>query len=197
MDNYYEFAEEDQNPAQTAIENSMPPEIQARSQFDEMSEFIIRSVCRENDLNNITYLNLFNNKIKKINGMGGLYNLKTLILSFNEIEEIEQLERCQNLIKLDLHNNFIRQIKNLEGKEKLTFLDLTHNWISDWTQIEHIKSNVTNLKELGLKCNPISTKKTYRAQIFTKLNNLSKLDGSSISEKDQDLVDNEMKTLSI
>jgi hypothetical protein len=27
MDNYYEFAEEDQNPAQTAIENSMPPEI--------------------------------------------------------------------------------------------------------------------------------------------------------------------------
>ena len=31
MDNYYEFAEDDQNTAQAAIENSMPPDIPQRS----------------------------------------------------------------------------------------------------------------------------------------------------------------------
>lgn len=53
-----------------------------------MSEYVIRQITRESDLNNITYLNLFNNRIKVMEGMGGLYNLKTLILSFNQIEEI-------------------------------------------------------------------------------------------------------------
>jgi Leucine-rich repeat (LRR) protein len=132
MENYYEFVEDDQNSAQAAIENSMPPDIPARSQLEEMTEVLIKNLCRESNSNNITYINLFNNKIKKITGLSTMANLKTLVLSFNEIEEIEGLENCQNLTKLDLHNNFIRQIKNLDNKEKITYLDLTHNWINDW-----------------------------------------------------------------
>jgi len=126
-----------------------------------------------------------------------LVNVKTLILSFNEIEEIEGLDNCGNLLKLDLHNNLIRQIKNLEGKEKMSHLDLTYNWITDWYQIEHIKSNCPNLKELGMRCNPLASKKSYRAQIFTKLNYLQKLDGFSFSDKDKERVNDEMKVISI
>ena len=122
--------------------------------------------------------------------------LKTLILSFNEIEEIEGLEACTNLTKLDLHNNFIRHIKNLEGKEKITYLDLTHNWINDWSQLEHIRSHLQNLKDLGLRCNPIATKKNYRSMIYSKLSYLNKLDGYSFSEKDKEHVNDDMKTLS-
>ena len=106
-----------------------------------------------------------------------MHNLKTLILSFNEIEDIEGLEACTSLSKLDLHNNFIRVIRNLEGKDKITYLDLTHNWIADWAQVEHIRVNCPNLKDLGMRCNPIATKKSYRAQMFTKLSYLNKLDG--------------------
>ena len=54
------------------------------------------------------YLNLFNNKIKKIEFMQSLPNLLTLILSFNEIEEIEGLSANTKLRKLDLNHNFIR-----------------------------------------------------------------------------------------
>lgn len=108
MDNYYEFVEDDQNSAQAAIENSMPPDIPVRSQLEEMNESIIKSISRENNFSNITFVNLLHNKFKKINGLSELVNLKLLILSFNEIEEIEGLEKCVNLIKLDLHNNFIR-----------------------------------------------------------------------------------------
>jgi hypothetical protein len=66
MENYYEFVEDDPNSAKATVEDSMPPEIPIRSQFEEMSEHIIKNMCRENNMSNITYLNLFNNKIKKI-----------------------------------------------------------------------------------------------------------------------------------
>ena len=162
MENYYEFVEDDQNSAQAAIENSMPPDIPLRSQLEDMNEQILVNICREPNVKNITYINLFNNKIKKISGLNNLSNLKTLILSFNEIEEMEGLENCNNLVKLDLHNNFIRHIKNLDGKDKITYLDLTHNWIADWLQVEHIRLHLSNLKELGMRCNPLSTKSNYR-----------------------------------
>lgn len=67
----------------------MPPEILIRSQVEEISERIITSLCRDTNFENILYLNLFDNKIKKMKGLSQLVNLKTLILSFNEIEEIE------------------------------------------------------------------------------------------------------------
>jgi len=91
-------------------------------------------------------------------GFTNLYNVKTIILSFNEIEEIEGLENCEQLTKLDLHNNLIHRIKNLEGKDKLVNLDLTYNWITDWFSIEHVKSHLPNLKEFGMRCNPIASK---------------------------------------
>lgn len=69
MENYYEFVEDDPNSAKATVEDSMPPEIPIRSQFEEISEHIIKNMCRENNMSNITYLNLFNNKIKKIQNL--------------------------------------------------------------------------------------------------------------------------------
>ena len=79
----------------------------------------------------------------------------------------------------------------------MVHLDLTYNWITDWYQIEHVKSHCPNLKELGMRCNPLASKKSYRAQIFTKLNYLQKLDGFSFSDKDKERVNDEMKVISI
>ena len=60
-----------------------------------------------------------------------------------------------------------------------------------------MKSHCPNLKELGMRCNPLASKKSYRAQIFTKLNYLQKLDGFSFSDKDKERVNDEMKVISI
>ena len=49
----------------TAVEDSMPPEIPTRSQFSEITIDIIKNISREFNLSNITYLNLFNNNLKK------------------------------------------------------------------------------------------------------------------------------------
>lgn len=105
MDNAFEFSEDS---GAAAVENSMPPEIPMRSQLDTITGDLISRVSRETDMSRIVYLNLFNNKIKKIVCMQTLPNLLTLILSFNEIEEIEGLNENTKLRKLDLNHNFIR-----------------------------------------------------------------------------------------
>lgn len=61
-------------------------------------------------MSKIVYINLFNNKIKKIEHLKQLPNLETLILAFNEIDLIEGLDYNYNLRKLDLGHNFIRAI---------------------------------------------------------------------------------------
>ena len=50
MENQFEFAEDDQNSGQAAIENSMPPDICLRSQIDEMNESLLKNICRENNV---------------------------------------------------------------------------------------------------------------------------------------------------
>lgn len=65
-------------------------------------------MSRQNDLTKIVYLNLFNNKIKRITNLDILPNLATLILSFNEIENIEGLNNNLQLKRLELNHNFIR-----------------------------------------------------------------------------------------
>ena len=74
LDNNYEFVDNDKT-GQAAVENAMPPEIPMRSQLDHIEESLITNICRENDLSKIIYLNLFNNKIRKIECLDSLVNL--------------------------------------------------------------------------------------------------------------------------
>ena len=171
MNNRYEF-QEDEKSGQAAVENSMPPEIPMRSQIESITEPIVINISRERDLTKIVYLNLFNNKIKKIENLDGLVNLQTLILSFNEIEEIEGISKNTSLIKLDLNHNFIRFIRNLESLGTLTHLDLRHNWIADISCLDKIEQHCKALTDLSLKCNPMSSKKNYRMLVFSKMQSL-------------------------
>ena len=69
-----------ENNPKAVVEENMPPDIPLRTQLDVMEEKIIKNLCKENNLQNITYLNLFNNKIKKINGLSNLTKLKIPII---------------------------------------------------------------------------------------------------------------------
>lgn len=128
MENNYEFVQ-DEKTGTDALENVMPPEIPLRSQFNLISEHLISNISRQPDFTCITYLNLFNNCIRRIEALDELINLQTLILSFNQIESIQGLTTQKFLVRLDLNHNFIRVVENLESQESLEFLDLRHNWI--------------------------------------------------------------------
>ena len=47
VNNNFKFPDED--TAQNAVENSMPPDIPARSKIDQITTFIIKNVSKEND----------------------------------------------------------------------------------------------------------------------------------------------------
>ena len=169
----------------------MPPEIPIRSKIDEITEFIVQNVSREKDYSSIVYLNLFSNRIKKMKCLEKLVNLNTLVLSFNEVEQVDGLGEMKALKRLDLNHNFIRKIENLEQKPLMAHLNLTNNWIADIAQIEHLRVNCQGLRELSLKCNPLSAKKSYRATVWQRLQGLIKLDGIAITDKDKERVKNE------
>jgi len=65
MENNNEFLEKE-NEGNSALDNALPPEIPLRSQFNQISEHLIVNISRQRDFGAITYLNLFNNCIRKI-----------------------------------------------------------------------------------------------------------------------------------
>ena len=81
---------------------------------------------------------LFNNKIKKIQGLKKLTLLRVLWLNNNQIEKIEGLEaQSQSLVKLWINNNKISDESDLSylGKtlKKLGWLDINENPLCEST----------------------------------------------------------------
>lgn len=147
--------------------------------FDEM-----KSICRENQLGYVKYCNLFNNNLKEMNFLEEFTNLQTLVLSFNEIKVISGLDQLTQLTRLDLNHNFISKIEALDSLKSLKSLNIANNWISDFNDIEYLASTTTSLEELHLKCNPISSNKNFRAQIFRTMSFLARLDGVPKTPRD-------------
>ena len=169
------------------MEDSLPPEIPLRSQMTLLSESIVINLSCQTDLTKITYLNLFNNCIRKIEALEGLINLEILILSFNQIQEIKGLSKNENLVRLEINNNFIRKIEDsLNAQTKLTRLNLAHNWIQEISQVQNLVRSCPKLKDLNLKGNPIANLRQYRVQVFGTLSQLETLDGVSQQKSDRE-----------
>ena len=94
-----------------------------------------------------------------------------------------------------MNHNYLRKIEGLECKSFLQLLNLKNNWIQDINNLDHLRAQCTSLRELSLKCNPISAKKSYRASVFSKLSSLLKLDDIAITDKDKDRVKNDFIVL--
>jgi hypothetical protein len=114
-------------------------------------------------------------RLKDLQGLEKLVNLKELRLEEHRIERIECLENLVDLEVLNLGYNKIVEIKGLENLVNLKKLDLHDNKITEIKGLE----NLVNLKELNLASNKISEIKN-----LDKLHTLSRLylGGNKISE---------------
>ena len=83
----------------------------------------------------------------------------------------------------------------MDHDNALTNLDLTSNWLADWNQVDYLTKHIPSLKELGLRCNPLASKKRYRGLVFKRMPNLHRLDGFPFSEKDKEQIKGETKPL--
>lgn len=77
-------------------------------------------------MSNLIFLDLYDNRIERINGLSNLLNLRVLMLGKNRISKIENLDNLVHLDVLDLHGNqviLLRQNKHiLQWKNSTLFL---------------------------------------------------------------------------
>lgn len=77
----------------------------------------------------LTELDLYDNLISHIKGLGDLTRLTTLDLSFNKIKQIKNVDHLKELKNLYFVQNRIQKIEGLEGLSKLNMLELAANRI--------------------------------------------------------------------
>ncbi|EAN31641.2 Leucine Rich repeats (2 copies) family protein [Theileria parva strain Muguga] len=107
----------------------------------------IKYIENLNHLKNLKKLSLVSNIIHKIENLDENTALEHLDLYQNRIKHIENLENLTNLRILDLSFNEIDKIENLGNLDKLEQLYLSNNKISEASNLAHFK-NLT-LLELG------------------------------------------------
>ena len=74
-------------------------------------------------------LDLYDNLISHINGLGGLVRLTSLDLSFNKIKHIKNINHLKQLRDLYFVQNRIQKIEGLEGLSNVRNLELAANRI--------------------------------------------------------------------
>jgi leucine-rich repeat-containing protein 49 len=107
------------------------------------------------NLNNLVFLDLYNNQIEKISNLEGLKSLTVLLLGKNRISDIAGITSLKATLRvLDLHGNRITHItQKICQLQELKSLNLAGNLLrqiqtSDFAGLQH-------LKELNLKRNRI------------------------------------------
>lgn len=111
-----------------------------------------RNTFQRDKLGNIIALNLSQNQILKIQGLGFFTDLQYLFLNYNRIVEIEGLDSLSKLRVLNVDGNKITKIGGLDNLKDLRQLSLANNLIE---KIEGL-NNLTKLCELSLEGNSIS-----------------------------------------
>lgn len=123
-----------------------------------------------NNLQNLVFIDLYDNQIEKISSLDGLKSLTVLLLGKNRITDIAGIVSVKNTLRvLDLHGNKITSItQKICQLQELKSLNLAGNCLKQ-IHVEDFKG-LCNLRELNLKRNKI--KKIYG---FEDLRNLERL----------------------
>ena len=143
-------------------------------------------------MNNLLFLNLYDNKIQEIENLINVPKLRALLLGKNLIEKIKGLSCLTMLEVLDLHSNKIKQIENLNTLTKLRIVNLANNQLTSFIEllvnkeleeinlrknlivsIPNLENNWVKMKKINLAKNMIT--KIEFLDTFRKLNSLQEL----------------------
>lgn len=123
-----------------------------------------------NNLQNLVFIDLYDNQIEKISTLDGLKSLTVLLLGKNRITDISGIVSVKNTLRvLDLHGNKINSItQKICQLQELKSLNLAGNCLKQ-IHVEDFKG-LCNLRELNLKRNKIK-----KISGFEDLRNLERL----------------------
>ncbi len=112
---------------------------------------MLRKICHLQGLPNLIFLDLYNNRIERIEGLACVPALRVLMLGKNAIRNVENLEPLRKLDVLDLHSNRIAKIQRLSHLVELRVLNLAGNAVDVVDNLAGLRS----LTELNLRRNQI------------------------------------------
>ena len=125
-------------------------------------EMIVKKTQNYN-LSTITQLNMWGQYLQNISIIREMTSLKSVTFSKNQIKTLKDFQNLINLKQLSLQDNLI----------------------SDFRELKYL-SSCTQLRELWLGQNPISSKPGYRYIVIGYLPFLSKLDNIEINDEDRE-----------
>jgi len=114
-------------------------------------------------MENLVFLDLYDNKLTKIANLSPLVNLRVLMLGKNSIQKLSGLDQLTRLDVLDMHRNKLSQIEGLDKLLALRVLNLATNKL---VKVENLET-LSSLSELNLRRN--------RIRSISGLSNLVKL----------------------
>ena len=161
-------------------------------------EILRRIASPAYELENLTYLNLSANRIRRIENLNCLPRIKTLILSFNQIMRIEGFENvAKTLETVDLDHNQIRKIEGMSGLHNLRSLKLENNLLFRLEDVNVLRKYVPNLTYLSLRNNSICESKSYQSLVLKRLEKLEYFDGVPVSSFAKENIINEAASCSL
>jgi hypothetical protein len=134
---------------------------------------------------NLRHLNLSYNAITKIEGLGRLHNLIELNLAENDIRVIENLESLRALERLNLSGNQIRRIpEDIALLQRLTTLRIARNKLDTVEDLTHL-GGMRSLTKLRIDENPFSALETTPLFAIFCVSSLTHLDNIALTERDR------------
>ena len=91
------------------------------------------------------YVDLYDNQIRRIEGLNNLVQLRYVDLSFNKIRELEGLDSCEQLEELYLIRNRIQEVQRIDHLAHLRVLELGQNRLRVRMKTSLIPSCLLNL----------------------------------------------------
>lgn len=144
-----------------------------------------RSEHNEGVLSTLEEIALHQFKIRRIEMIDECCpRLQILLLQSNKIRRIENLKRLRELKYLNLALNRISKLENLETLESLEKLDLTANHIHNYRDFRSL-SGLTRLRELFVMGNPLQQYPYWREFLIVVIPSLTALDGRAITREER------------
>ncbi|MCG1021384.1 leucine-rich repeat domain-containing protein [Sutcliffiella horikoshii] len=113
---------------------AMPPSGELVIFEDPNLEEVVRAELRvinrdiyESDMENLEYLNIYDQGISSLVGLEKAINLRYLGAGYNSIEDITPLSNLSNLYDVSLYSNYIKDIRPLLSMPNLGYVDIDDN----------------------------------------------------------------------
>lgn len=150
---------------------------------DDPQDRKIRKIEHLSIVPNLRRLNLSYNAISKIEGLDRLVHLSELNLAENNISRIENLDYLKSLQKLNLSGNVIERIPaTIRQLHQLNHLRITRNHLSHLEDIQHL-AHLPYLTNLRIDENPLCDDPDYDLYITYHVPTLLFLNGREISDE--------------